>query len=260
MGSLWRRTWTFLAVLALGTGTASVASVGATAVGTVPEAEISIVSGHGPLNVAFVAQSTGFPSAVSSYVWTFGDGTTATTSRPLVSHTYPHTGIYHVHVVESDAGGMTARGAGILGVFRCGPHGLCTESTSSGAITQLQVSGPTATAAERSTVDLFGGPFEISHCQSRVVPTGAITDSTFAGNLTVTIKYNSSDVSATPTTCFQSEVPFVDAAGKLVRSGALPTCTMTGSTAPCVESYNVSGTHVTKTLLIPPGDPKVGAP
>lgn len=248
------------AVLALATGTASVAPVAASARKPPPQAEISILSGRGPLNVAFVASSAFFPSPVITYKWSFGDGSTRTSPHPLVNHTYAHTGVYHVQVVESDSAALTAVGTGILGVFQCSPSGVCTESSSSGAITQIQVSGPTATTTVRAMVDLFGGPFQISHCQSRIVPTAAIADSTFSGNLIVTVRYNSSDVSATPTTCFQSEVPFVDAAGKMVKSGPLPTCAATLSKAPCLQAYSISGTHVTKTVIIPPGDPKVGAP
>jgi hypothetical protein len=259
MGGLWGRTSVILAVLALGTGIASVASADGTVASAAPQAEISIVSGHGSLNVEFVARSAGFPATVTSYAWIFGDGTSATTTKPRVAHSYPKTGIYHVQMIES-AGKLSARGVGILGVFQCGPKGMCTESSSSGAITQLQVSGPTPTTAAHAMVDLFGGPFQISHCQARVVPTAAISDTTFSGDLTVTLRYNSTNVSATPTTCFESEIPFVDSAGKVVKSGALPNCSKTTPTAPCVVSYSLSGTKVSKTLLIPPGDPKVGAP
>jgi hypothetical protein len=47
------------------------------------------------------------------------------------------------------------------------------------------------------------------------------------------------------------------------RSGALPSCSAAGAVPPCVESIRTvpagSGLQVTKVLMIPPGDPKVGA-
>jgi hypothetical protein len=55
-------------------------------------------------------------------------------------------------------------------------------------------------------------------------------------------------------------VPFVDAAGKTVTSGALPTCSASNAAVPCVQSIALVGSTVTKVILIPPGDPKVGAP
>jgi len=54
-----------------------------------PTAELSIDSAAAPLSVTLVANSTGFPSLVVSYVWSFGDGKSAKTSKPTVVHRYP---------------------------------------------------------------------------------------------------------------------------------------------------------------------------
>ena len=53
-----------------------------------PTAELSINPAAGALTVTFVAKSSGFPSPVVSYAWNFGDGHTATTSIPTVTHSY----------------------------------------------------------------------------------------------------------------------------------------------------------------------------
>ena len=88
----------------------------------------------------------------------------------------------------------------------------------------------------------------------------ALTDSGFIGNLTVPLVYLTSYPDLARTTCFSSEVAFVDAAGMVVHSGPLPMCQVVVPVPPCVVSINISGTLVTKVLLVPPGDPRVGAP
>jgi len=92
-----------------------------------------------------------------------------------------------------------------------------------------------------------------------VQPAVALTDSGFTGKLTVTLEYRSSAPKQAHTTCFSSTVAFVDAAGKRVYNGVLPVCN-DAQRAPCVKSVRLSGAKVTKVLLVPPGDPKVGAP
>jgi hypothetical protein len=115
---------------------------------------------------------------------------------------------------------------------------------------------PTAPA----DLDLFTGPFAFPNCDSAIQPALALTDSGFTGSLTVPLVYLTSHPDQARTTCFSSEMAFVDAAGMVVHSGPLPTCQVVPLVPPCVLSVNIAGTLVTKVLLVPSGDPRVGAP
>ena len=59
-----------------------------------------VTTGQAPLAVHFTDQSTNTPT---SWAWTFGDGTTATTQSP--SHTYAAAGTYDVSLTATNAGG-----------------------------------------------------------------------------------------------------------------------------------------------------------
>lgn len=225
-----------------------------------PAAEISINPAPGSLTVQFVAASAGFPSRVISYAWKFGDGHSATTSGPAVTHTYGSAATFVASVTETDAKGASAAASGRLKLTRCQTGGnACTESLGPvQTISGLEVSGPEKAPAA-AAVDLFVGPFQIGSCEPQISPAAAFSDSGFSGTLTVTLSYTTSHPKQTGETCFASTVPFKDAAGQLVTSGALPSCQSTGVKPPCVESVT-TGTEVRKVLLVPPGDPKVGAP
>ena len=45
--------------------------------------------------------------AITSYAWSFGDGSTATTSTPTVTHVYAATGSYSARVTETDGAGTS---------------------------------------------------------------------------------------------------------------------------------------------------------
>jgi hypothetical protein len=236
----------------------AVASSAAALAAGAPKAEISVNPAKDSLAVTFTARSTGFPAAVVSYEWTFGDGARATTSGHEVTHRYANAARFTPSVTEVDSEGDKATASGTLELFVCPPgNPNCTETLgNANGVQMLTASGPVGAAA---TVDLFAGPFKISQCQHEVVPTAAVTDTGFSGNLTVTLVYMTTRPRQAPTTCFASTVPFVDATGQTVRSGTLPKCGQVPM-APCVISDEVSGSNVSKVLLIPPGDPKVGAP
>jgi PKD repeat protein len=250
-------SWLLIAVVAV-VGAVSAAALPAGASGS-PEAEISITPANGALAVTFTARSTGFPSAVVSFKWTFGDGAATTTTSHVVTHQYARTARFTPSVTETDGQGDKASASGTIQLFTCPTsQPTCTATLSNApGIQALTASGPVSAAA--AALDLFGGPFKISQCQTEVVPTAALTDTGFSGNLTVTLDYTSAFPPQAKTTCFASAVPFVDASGKTVKNGKLPTCAAE-QTAPCVESTDISGSSVSKVLLIPPGDPKVGAP
>jgi PKD repeat protein len=59
-------------------------------------------SGEAPLNVAFTDKSTGF---ITSYKWSFGDGTYSTEKNPV--HTYKKAGKYTVSLTAKNARGSS---------------------------------------------------------------------------------------------------------------------------------------------------------
>jgi PKD repeat protein len=225
-----------------------------------PAAEISINPAPGSLTVHFVAASAGFSSKVVAYTWAFGDGHSAKTSVPTVSHTYGSASTFTASLTETAANGATAAASGRLKLTRCPAGGsVCTESLGPvQTITQLQVTGPEK-APTAGAVNLFDGPFQIASCEPQISPAPAFSDSGFSGPLTVTVSYTTSHPNQTGQTCFSSTVPFKDAGGKIVTSGALPSCHVKGAQPPCVQSVT-TGVQVKKVLLVPPGDPTVGAP
>ena len=46
---------------------------------------------------------------IVSYQWTFGDGTSSTTSTPTTSHTYAKAGSYTASVTETDSAGTSTK-------------------------------------------------------------------------------------------------------------------------------------------------------
>lgn len=226
----------------------------------VAKAELSIVPGRGALTVTFVARSSGFASPVSKYEWVFGDGARTTTPRASVSHTYKKPGRFQVSLTEIGAG-KRATAVGALLLYRC-PAGVatCSESLRSVGRVQLLRAAGEVSAGTAGELDLFVAPFQIPSCQIEVVPTGAVDDGGFKGDVTITLHYTSTHPGQTGTTCFSATAPFVDRAGKKVENGALRSCRATNSSPPCVHSVKATSSEVDKVLLVPAGDPKVGAP
>lgn len=225
-----------------------------------PTAEISIKPAHGAFTVRLVAASAGLSSPAVTWSWTFGDATSTTTSSAAVVHQYPGLGTYAPSVTETDSGGQMATASGTLEVTDCQiGTGQCTEALPpSGTILQFQVSGPQRPTAP-GTVDLFTGPWKVPTCEPQVSPAVAFTDTGFTGALTVTLQYLTAYPNQAPTTCFSSTVPFLDSSNQTVRNGALPACNPFGPVPPCVQSVSMNGLQVTKVVLVPPNDPKVGA-
>jgi hypothetical protein len=224
-----------------------------------PRAGLSIEPASGQLTVELVADSGGFPNPVVSYKWRFGDGVVVKTAVPNVVHTYPAAATFKPSVTETDSAGHKASVTATVALFNCPPSDQCTATLNNvGTVQSLQVSGPIAAAAVAG-VNLDVGPFKIKHCETSIEPAVAFTDSQFTGNLVATVTYTTSQPSSVGTTCFASTVPFANSVGALVTSGALPPC-MSMPAPPCVESIGQQGSLVTKVLLVPPGDPKVGVP
>jgi hypothetical protein len=228
-----------------------------------PMAELSINPSSGALTVSFVAKSTGFPSPVNFYVWSFGDGHTRGCNCRTVTHTYSSTTTFpvSVSVTETDANSDSAKASGTLMVALC-PVGTtsCSESLQGASnVIDLTVSGSTSPPAQ-GVVQLFVGPFQIANCEPQVSPAAAFTDSGFTGTLKVTLTYTTSHPGQVETTCFASTKKFFDASGQSVNSGPLPFCNAAGAGPPCVIFPITTGPPVSKMLLVPAGDPKVGGP
>jgi len=242
-----------LSTLALGAARAGAAA-------PVPQAGLSIVPAGRSLAVAFVADSSGFSGSIVSYRWSFGDGSTTTTKRHTVTHVYRSAGRFFVTVNETAANAETAVVKGTVRLLRCpvGTESCSVQLTGLGSLSELRATGPISPAAP-AAADLFVAPFEIPSCETSILPAVALTDSGFTGKLTVTLEYRSSAPKQAHTTCFSSTVAFLDAAGKRVYNGLLPVCN-DAERAPCVKSVRVSDAKVTKVLIVPAGDPKVGAP
>jgi hypothetical protein len=226
-----------------------------------PTAGLSIEPAAGELAVQLVADSAGFSTPVVSYKWNFGDGQTAKTTVNHVTHTYPAARTFKPTVTEKNAGGQKATAAATLALFNCPTSSPCNEALSHvGTVQSLQVSGATI-AGMSASVNLLVGQYKIKHCETSISPGAAFTDSGFAGPfLTATLVYTTTVPNPLATTCFASTVPFKNSVGATVTSGALPPCQASNPAPPCVQSESQMGSQVTKVLLVPPGDPKVGAP
>jgi PKD repeat protein len=64
----------------------------------------NVTSGNSPLNVIFINKSTG---PITSYLWSFGDGTTSTAFNPPV-HTFSQTGTYTATLTVTGPGGSNS--------------------------------------------------------------------------------------------------------------------------------------------------------
>ncbi len=103
-----------------GTFTAKVTATDALSVTATASVTVNIVSTLGvslnaspnptepTINPTFTATAAGGTPAYTSYSWTFGDGTTATTSAATTIHTYNSTGTFSVTVTVADSAGKTA--------------------------------------------------------------------------------------------------------------------------------------------------------
>ena len=188
----------------------------------------------------------------------FAPSSKSTTPRYRVPAVKP----LHPAVTAFDGTGDTASATGPLELFSCAPETECTEQLPpSHAVDLLVVDGNVGQSP--APLDLAVAPFAIAGCESTIGPDVAVTDSMFTGDLSVTEIYHPYASSDPKVTCFESTVPFVDRSGGVVTAGPLPHCQAGSPKAPCVEAISVSGSgssmEAKKLLLIPPGDPTVGA-
>jgi len=98
-------TVTFTAVNGAGSSTVSkdgYVTVGASS--SIPDASFEVTESYGtsPLTIQFIDTTTNSPT---SWVWSFGDGTTSTAQNP--SHTYTTAGTYTVTMTATNSGGSS---------------------------------------------------------------------------------------------------------------------------------------------------------
>ena len=73
-----------------------------------PIARLTVTtSPSGKRTMLSASSSTSPGGRIVRYAWNFGDGTTAVTTRPVISHVYVRPATYHVSVVETNAGGTS---------------------------------------------------------------------------------------------------------------------------------------------------------
>ncbi len=94
------------------TDTLSVTATASVTVNIVSTLGVSLNASPNPteptVNPTFTATAAGGTPPYTSYSWTFGDGTTATTTAATTSHTYNSTGAFSVTVTVADSAGKTA--------------------------------------------------------------------------------------------------------------------------------------------------------
>ena len=73
-----------------------------------PTASFTVTPGRAGSATTFNASSSTSPvGTITTYDWTFGDGTTATTANPVVTHVYGAAGDYPVSVIVTNSQGTS---------------------------------------------------------------------------------------------------------------------------------------------------------
>jgi hypothetical protein len=126
--------------------------------------------------------STGPQHCIVSYFWSFGDGSTATTSTPTTSHTYNFSGTYRVTLTVSDDDGQTASEEQLLQVSA--PPQTGEQSTSGGG--SILISGAAANFSfnvKRKVLESPSGNLDYDDKKGKVkVSSQSITSLEIVGN------------------------------------------------------------------------------
>jgi PKD repeat protein len=152
------------------------------------------------------ASTPGSGGAISSYRWTFGDGTTA--SGATTSHTYPAAGTYTVQLTVTDASGSSATSAG-TSVAVSAPGGGTTVPAAAtftfspaapGVGETVFFNASTSTAGTAHTIASYGWTFGDGGSGTGVTVTHAYsTAGNYSIQLTITNEAGQSTVSAVQT-------------------------------------------------------------
>ena len=196
-------------VAALTAGGMSLAHYPVPLLNRAPTSAISVASVSGLLVNFDASGSTDPDGTVTTYRWTFGDGSSAVTSTPTIAHTYPGTGTYTASVVAVDnlelAGAAASANVSVVAPptptaltlsptsVRGGSSvtGRITLSATTGAVVSLSSSNP-AVASVPSTVNVPAG----SSSASFTVRTYKVRANTA---VTITATANGKSTSATLT-------------------------------------------------------------
>jgi PKD repeat protein len=141
-------------------------------------------SGSAPLGVQFTDTSTGVPT---SWLWTFGDGTTSTAQSPF--HTYTSAGTYSVTLKASNGSGSTTTPSQTIGVSSGGSGGS--------VLYRVDAGGPVITSTPNWTADTSSAPSSFSNATAAGSNTSTTTN--------VVSLTNPSVPAGTPMSLFQSE-------------------------------------------------------
>lgn len=126
--------------------------------------------------------------SIASYAWTFGDGTSATTTSPTVQKTYTARGTYLATVTVTDGVGQTGRATSSFTITSTGVTASFTSSPTSPVTGQtVQFNGSNSTGTGGSTIDKWEWDFgNGSTAEGRTASVAYATVGTYVVRLTVT--------------------------------------------------------------------------
>jgi YVTN family beta-propeller protein len=239
-----------------------------------PQAFLSVTPAPVGSSTAFsAAQSVASTTAISSYLWNFGDGQTALTTTPTTSHTYETSGKFTATVTETDTDGTSTTqiftgqtmsrngGPGAVAsqtfvVVKCKAGTACSGTVSATSQTST-IKGTSSTGASLS-ISIGQQPVSCGDTATQQQVTNFSTTTFEAASLTATLTVQDDSSTTGFEVCYAATSEFEDLEGQEVLSGELPLCT--SSSAPCIKSDKVSSGTVVAVISVLPGDPRFWAP
>jgi YVTN family beta-propeller protein len=239
-----------------------------------PQAFLSVTPAPVGSATAFsAAQSVASTSAISSYLWNFGDGESVTTTTPTTSHTYERSGKFTATVTETDAagtsttqvftgqtmsrnGGPDAVASQTFVVVKCSAGTVCSGTVSATSQTS-SVKGTSSTGASLS-ISIGQQPVSCGDTATQEQVTNFSTTTFNASSLSATLTVNDDSSTSGFEVCYSASSKFEDLEGQEVLSGELPLCK--SAKAPCIKSDKVSSGTVVAVISVLPGDPRFWAP
>jgi len=160
------------------------------------------------------SNSTVAYGSITSYRWSFGDGTTATTSGATTSHTYTRSGSFTIKVVETDSAGTTVApavsgttlavdGPGQTPYRRADPSAAAIATISVPSTDTTTPPSPTTPSGQPGQPGLPGAAKPQLTLRPPLGPPGTIVDVSGAGfppDMAVTISWSTSTGSTLATT------------------------------------------------------------
>ncbi len=165
---------------------------------------------------------------ITNYSWTFGDGSTASTSVPSVQHTFTSDGSFTATVTETDSSGNST-----TTIFN-GNAVLDLGSAAAQASLSFSVLGVYVPITPTRVCDTrFGTGIAANQCNSNGTKSGALQDK---GILTVQIPNENSD--NVPTTALAAVINITAISSSTSAPGGYLTVWPTGSTMPVASTVN----------------------